>query len=361
MPHFRRQERQGMTLIEVLVVLSVIGLLAALVLPGVQALRETQRKQQCASRLQEICRALQSFEGVNRVYPAAMATTTLVANKPGASAARWIAPHVRLLPYLDQSALFERMDLDPGRDITPPYDVSLATDAGGKKSLLGADQLRLPIFMCPSDSPANPGKTNNNYRANIGRGPGSAYKAAASVPDPSMVLGTGAFVLGHGLTSGDFKDGMAHTVAFSERIRGNGDPSSYSRSKDIFYSGLAGLFANGGITFDLLTSVCEGAQTTTEFYPYSGGSWFYAGYDQTWYNHALPPNSKVPDCAVESLSKKTGPKTIYALMGARSGHREGVNAVFMDGHTAFMSNSIDRAVWWALSSRAGAETADLSH
>lgn len=354
-------KRQGMTLIEVLVVLSVLALLAALVLPGIQSLRETQRRQQCAAHLIEIGRALQEFEGAYQVYPAAMAVEAKVAFKSGPINTRWIAPHVRLLPYLDQAAFYESMDLDPGRSFSPPFDVSLASDAGGKKTLISSDQLRLPIFMCPSDAPGNPGKTNNNYRANIGRGPGSAYKAADIVTDPSMVVGNGAFVLGHGLTPGDFKDGMAHTIAFSERLRGDGNPEHYSRSRDLYYSGLTGLYPNGGITLDLLLQVCGAAETTTEFYPYTGGSWFYAGYDQTWYNHALLPNSPVPDCAEERLSKNTGPKTMYALMGARSAHSSGVNCVFMDGHIGFISNAIDQSVWWAFASRAGAETSDFSH
>jgi prepilin-type N-terminal cleavage/methylation domain-containing protein len=356
----RHPARQGMTLIEVLVVLSVVGLLAALVLPGVQSLRESQRKQQCAAHLIEIGRALQAFEGTYQVYPAAMATVTKVAFQSGAADARWIAPHVRLLPYLDQAVLYESMDLSPSRSFLPPYDVSIATDAGGKKTILSTDQMRLPIFMCPSDGPTQPGKTNNNYRVNIGRGPGAAFKAATSVADPAMVLGNGAFALGHSLTTGDFKDGMEHTIAFSERTRGNGDPDQYSRTRDIFYSGLTGLYPNGGITLDMLKKVCGAVEETTEFYPYSGGSWFYAGYDQTWYNHALPPNNAIPDCAETSLSRNSGPKTLYALMGARSGHAVGVNCVFMDGHIGFISNTIDTSVWWALASRAGAETNDFA-
>lgn len=351
-----------MTIIEVLVVLSVIALLLALVLPAVQAVRESQRKQLCQTRLIEIGRALQTFEGIYRVYPAAMASEAAVALNPSGQTSRWISPHTRLLPYLDQAPLFEKFKLNEDHSYSPPFDPSVGVPVGGASSSVPGRDLRLPIFLCPSDSATYNDKTNNNFRANLGRGPGSAYKGVPGLPDPDMVVANGAFTLGHSLTSGDFKDGLSFTIAFSERLRGDGSPNDYSRKRDIFYSGVATLYPNGGLTLGDLETVCNSvSDTTTEFYPYAGGSWFYAGYDQTWYNHALVPNSPTPDCAEESLPRMTGPKTTYAILGSRSLHSQGVNCVYMHGNGKFISNNIDRSVWWAISSRAGSEQVDLSH
>lgn len=61
--------RHGVTLIECLSVIFIIGVLISMLLPAVQAARETARRSQCTSHLQQIGLALRNYEVIHNVLP----------------------------------------------------------------------------------------------------------------------------------------------------------------------------------------------------------------------------------------------------------------------------------------------------
>src|SRR5438876_9571290 len=69
-PSHRRLRQRGFTLVEMLVVISIIAVLAALLLPAVQMAREAGRRASCSNNLRNLALAAQQFDSAKGYYPA---------------------------------------------------------------------------------------------------------------------------------------------------------------------------------------------------------------------------------------------------------------------------------------------------
>ncbi len=131
------------TLVELLVVIAIIGVLIALLLPAVQAARESARRMRCANNVRQLGLAMHNYESANKNFPPALML--------GKDQYRWSAL-ARLLPYVEGSALGSRIDFSKdyhliGLSGTIYGDKSAALSSG--EPLLKS--ARVPTLICPSE------------------------------------------------------------------------------------------------------------------------------------------------------------------------------------------------------------------
>jgi prepilin-type N-terminal cleavage/methylation domain-containing protein len=166
-PH--RSFRSGFTLVELLVVIAIIGILIALLLPAVQAARESARRTQCTNNLKQIGLGLMNFHDSYKFYPPGGIEAPFAPMNLTATAHHgWGVP---LLAYIEQDALAQQYNW--GFDFRDPVNRAVVLQ-------------QLPVFQCPSCP-----KPNRIRR--LSSGGFTNWEAACSDYAPMATLETGLY------------------------------------------------------------------------------------------------------------------------------------------------------------------------
>ena len=195
--------QRAFTLVELLVVIAIIGVLAALLLPAVQAVREAARASQCKSNLRQLGFALLNFEGARNSLPAT--------DPPNG-----FSPQARLLPYMEEANLRNLLDFSQPA-FSGAYNAQVPNPA-----YAAVFATPISVLLCPSD-PADVINTEttygalyagNNYMLNSGSGTGVNYDQRFKTD--------GIVYYNSHIRLKDVTDGTANTVFASESIRSIG-------------------------------------------------------------------------------------------------------------------------------------------
>jgi prepilin-type N-terminal cleavage/methylation domain-containing protein/prepilin-type processing-associated H-X9-DG protein len=155
---FRFSVPKGFTLLELLVVIAIIAVLAGLILPAVQRIRETANRMKCVNNLKQLALACQTYQQTNRVFPPG---SLVLPNGPTWQAMGWDADKgtwlVHTLPYMDQTNFYQQIP-----NLLIPYfnSIKAAEDAGVLPQVI-------PYMRCPSDGFESE-RPYSNYVASIG-------------------------------------------------------------------------------------------------------------------------------------------------------------------------------------------------
>jgi len=332
------KSRRGWTLVELLVVIAVIGILVGLLLPAVQAARESARRAQCGNHLKQIGLALHSYHAKNNCFP----PTYLVADfGPTSFDSYGHSPFARMLPELEQTPLFNSINFES--DETNP-------------TMLHANQTSmqttLSVFLCPSDYGGGvPGYGRINYRVSLG--PTPVVSPYYKWPD---IVRSGAFTSQLVHSAADFHDGLSNTLGVSERMQGDWSSAPFKARGDYVLMDLPPDVANDVILPDQGLAACRTSGVGTEIESRAGESWFLFGYHFTAFNQCAPPNPKQRDCVFDRYTDLMVDRVNHkGVMSATSAHPGGVMAMMMDGSTRFVRDGVALSVWRAIGTRSMGE------
>ncbi len=363
----RSGQRKAFTLVELLVVISIIGMLMALLLPAVQMAREAGRRNTCNNNQKNLALAMINIvSSPGRNYPGYRDTLQVTMTGGGATnqvnyPVSWVA---LVLPFIERNDLYQIWRKGTTVQYQPPY-------SAGTTNYITApfQQVYIDVLNCPSNPPlttagstpcvyvvncgmldyssavANPGavpttsppagmppdwRSNGvffnrfvNPNPNLGPAPASGvWPAAYIAPDnPStspLVTMTQDFI--------SSRDGTSLTLMLSENLWNNGSTTLGNYWAEPDPSGNQGTvaaagteMANGFIFWPILPTELDRMMVI---------------------NGQLPPGT--------ALGTLTPPATVNSCIRPSSYHPGGVNVTFCDGHTRFISQDVQYSVYCLL-------------
>lgn len=287
--------RRGFTLVELLVVVTIVTVLASLTASGVQKVRDAGLRTKCANNLRQICLALHQYHGNHSAFPPGVSFQNGKDPYPHLS---WL---VRLLPYVEQASLARRTDQAFQQDRVffhnPPH--------------VGLDTV-VPLYTCPADSRTFSAGTSYGYHV--------AFTSYLGCSGSDLNAKDGLLYQDSRIRFADVLDGTSYTLMAGER-----PPSA-----DLFYGWwYAGIGQYNTGSCDMVLGVRE--LNVVRMRGCVEGP------------YAFQPGR---------LDNQCDQFHFWSL------HSGGANFLFVDGAVRFLSYSADRLLL-VLATRQGGESTDL--
>ena len=337
----KTKPRTAFTLVELLVVITIIGILIGLTLPAVQAVRRAARITQCSNNIRQLAIACTACTTNDDRFPYARKYDIW-------DSYTWTQ---QILPHIEQLAVYRGYWTLEQEGYTTSYPGPNGP-IGDDERIRQARHAVISVFYCPESLSRPIGNELNtgsygfyrgSYRGCTGSGDmyGKATDSTAGPwgrgvfsVTPGQSIDRGAPVPTLGTAVAEISDGTSNTILLSE-----------------------GLVPTAMVTW-------WGGPLGEIIYGNMGGGLFSA---------SLTPNSSAPDRPIGPCPTDNGdteyaapcislggnawwtPSGEGAYAGARSAHVGGVNVALADGSVRFIDDGVDLYVWRSLATRAGGE------
>jgi prepilin-type N-terminal cleavage/methylation domain-containing protein/prepilin-type processing-associated H-X9-DG protein len=314
----RNPKSAAFTLVELLVVITIIGILIALLLPAVQTAREAARRMQCCNNLKQLGLACQLYAETNGVLPP-NGTDWKSCGKPYLCDQYKGGYLIRVLTFIEQQALFDRIVFNVNPEANSYLDAP-ANTAPVYKQVVNA-------FRCPSGDARLfwPGG------GHCGREGVLSHYAMSVGNAPSFLCGTGGDYWNRGFfTHGDSMKASEVSGPFSTTWWS-------SRLSDIT-DGTSSTIAMGEIRPECCTIFRDG-------WMHLNAMWVMT---TPPINYPTCPDEPGYDSAPSSCHSET---SWGRAMGFKSRHSGGANFVMCDGSTHFINENIDYVTYQKLGDR----------
>lgn len=335
-------------MVELLVVISIIGMLMALLLPAVQQAREAGRRNTCNNNLHQISLATQNLLTAKRIYPGYVEPLIVVPNGgattgviPTTYPVSWVVP---LLSYMERTDIYNNW-----RDQTQwPNGMP-----GG--SLAYPPQIYMEALNCPSAPPpftklmtpcvyvansgmldynSSQGNTPLDAQANgvffnkyqIYNPPPTATKpVCANVPNPGQIVNMSQdYITANDGSSLTFMYAENNNVPFGQ-VNNSSSGGTSLVAMNATPSGQMGFWGDPGILPNSTAGLSSGLESTNCF---------------VWWPDANPQPVVKINSPTDALAGSTGGNGLM-FMRPSSAHPNGTNMAFCDGHTRFITQDID--------------------
>jgi prepilin-type N-terminal cleavage/methylation domain-containing protein/prepilin-type processing-associated H-X9-DG protein len=330
----------GFSLVELLVVIAIMGVLISLLLPAIQAARESARRTQCMNNLKQISLATSNFESANKKLPRSAVTDFqeyFQSNQAYNAFSPWMGRQfswvVLLLPFMEQQALYDQFDMEKN-----VFDQDNNPQAQFISSLLCPSDEAMGRYFVDTEYSKGKQLAKANYAAYV-----SPFHIDLQLLWPGALIATGQ-------TLSKITDGTTNTIAFSE-VRTLDHELDERGAWAVPWAG------SSILSFDMHHRCADG---TSHFYCMYEGTF---RPDSRSFGQTQMPNSQGPIqdtlfyCKDEQMLtsqldrmpcigwiKRIGASGFYSA-SPRSLHPGGVNVVYVDGHTEFVSNDVDETTF----------------
>lgn len=345
--------RRAFTLVELLAVISIIGMLMALLLPAVQQAREAGRRNTCNNNLHNLGIAMQNFASVGsgklpgwRESLTLMPTPTIGGNAIAQYPVSWVVP---LLPNLEKQDLYRHWR-------NGDFLLAGPTGASPNPSIDPVAQGYLGLLVCPSNPPADSYPPPCAYIVNAGQADAQAMFASAGMPA----------IYGDWQANGAFFDNFSDSNA---TMMNNVPMAGVCNMGPTAAMTMDYISAHDGTSMTLMISenLDAGSYADPNAVGMSGGGMLpYAVLEYlqgfVWWGDVDSGGNATPPYGASQNGKINSPTDVasngnvnYPYTNARpsSRHPNGVNMLFCDSHTRFLSRDMDYKVFCLLMSSNG--------